>query len=493
MEPFHFLNARRALFLLAMLLLMAPVVAAQEGEASERWYVVRSEGKKIGYLKQTQAVRAGVAELSDTMSIELTRSGQTMRLHQETQTRESLRDGPISFRSRVQASGMQAELNATRGANGEFVVNEQVAGVKHQRTLKVGNDVLFPYALLRKIDTMTLKPGAKFRLRAFDVSTESALDVETEILSKSVRKTFRGDKELIQVRQIMKVSQSIVESMSWVDSDFEPYEVSTEIAGIKLEMQAASAARALSDNDVLEIFEPQLVQSPRPLKPSEYNAAVRWTFSYVRPTKALPANTDEQGVIAKANGFTTTVCARCGSEAKLSSAQVDRYTQASAWVQSDTPELRNAASKALAKATKRGPADIMRALQAFVANHLKDKTLTVGFASALEAYKTQSGDCTEHALLLAALGRTQNVPTRVVAGLAYVDRYEGKRGVFVPHAWTQAYIDGHWQSFDAALGAFSSGHVVLSLDGDNPTSFSDAISLLGNVRVDKVDVLERTP
>jgi hypothetical protein len=490
---FHFLDSKQSLLVVWLMLLSLSAFAADTSavESLERWYVVRSEGKKIGHLKQTQSVQDGIATLTDTMSIELTRSGQTMSLYQETQTRESLTDGPLSFSSRVQASGMQAELNATRNAAGAFDIREKVAGVEHQRTLKVEPDVLFPYALLQKVDSMDLKPGSKFSLRAFDVSTESALTLETEILSKAMRKTFQGEQELLQVRQSMKVSQSTVDSLSWVNAEFEPLEVNTEIAGLKLEMQAASAARALSENDTLEIFEPQLVQSPRPLKISEQNKPVRWTFSYLRPTQALPANTDEQRVETAGKGFSTLVCARCGSEAKLSVDQLKTYTQASAWLQSDTAELRNAAAKAVGKTTKRSAADTMRKLQTFVATHLKDKTLTVGFASALEAYKTQSGDCTEHALLLAALGRAQGVPTRVVAGLAYVDRYAGKRGVFVPHAWTQAHIDGHWQSFDAALGAFSSGHVVLSLDGDNPTSFSDAISLLGNVRVDKVDVLER--
>jgi hypothetical protein len=60
-------------------------------------------------------------------------------------------------------------------------------------------------------------------------------------------------------------------------------------------------------------------------------------------------------------------------------------------------------------------------------------------ASAREAYDNRSGDCTEFAVLLAAAARARNIPTRLVAGLAYSSRFLGGQHVFGPHMWVQSW------------------------------------------------------
>jgi hypothetical protein len=92
-------------------------------------------------------------------------------------------------------------------------------------------------------------------------------------------------------------------------------------------------------------------------------------------------------------------------------------------------------------------------------------------------------------VLLAALGRALDIPTRVVDGLAYTDHYAGKEHVFVPHAWTQAWVDGHWQSFDAALPGFDAGHIALSVGDGDPWRFFAGMDTLGHLRIERVEAL----
>ena len=91
-----------------------------------------------------------------------------------------------------------------------------------------------------------------------------------------------------------------------------------------------------------------------------------------------------------------------------------------------------------------------------------------GHFSALETIRRHAGDCTEAAALLAALGRAAGIPTRVASGLVYSRPiYHGVSNVFMPHSWVLAYVDGEWKSFDAALDAFDSSHIALTVgDGD---------------------------
>jgi len=91
-----------------------------------------------------------------------------------------------------------------------------------------------------------------------------------------------------------------------------------------------------------------------------------------------------------------------------------------------------------------------------------------GHYSALETLARRAGDCTEAAVLLAALGRAIGIPTRVASGLVYSrEDYHGVANVFMPHSWVLAYVDGKWRSFDAALDRFDATHIALVIgDGD---------------------------
>jgi len=96
---------------------------------------------------------------------------------------------------------------------------------------------------------------------------------------------------------------------------------------------------------------------------------------------------------------------------------------------------------------------------------------------------TRQGDCTEHALLLTAIARASGIPARVATGLAYVPRFGERENVFVPHAWTEAYVDGRWQGFDAALQGFDSGHIALAVGDGDPVRYFAGVALLGRLKV----------
>lgn len=96
-----------------------------------------------------------------------------------------------------------------------------------------------------------------------------------------------------------------------------------------------------------------------------------------------------------------------------------------------------------------GPRERAERLAALVHREIAAKSLDTGFATASEVARTRTGDCTEHAVLLAALLRAEGIPSRVVSGLVYLEEMAGARDVFGYHMWTQALIDGRWVDLDA--------------------------------------------
>lgn len=64
--------------------------------------------------------------------------------------------------------------------------------------------------------------------------------------------------------------------------------------------------------------------------------------------------------------------------------------------------------------------------------------------SAMDVLKEPVGVCRDYATLFTALARAAGIPTRLVAGLVYMD------GSFYYHAWAESFV-GEWVPFDATL------------------------------------------
>src|SRR5262249_44857167 len=146
-----------------------------------------------------------------------------------------------------------------------------------------------------------------------------------------------------------------------------------------------------------------------------------------------------------------------------------RYLRPNAWVQSDDSSVKMFAARYSGSGTTE---QIMRQLVNGVQEYMTGTVDYLGYASAREALLTRSGDCTEFAVVLAAAARARGIPTRVVAGLAYADRFSGKKDVFSPHTWVQSWTGSRWVSFDAGLGAFDATHIALAIGDGDPRNTS---------------------
>jgi hypothetical protein len=135
----------------------------------------------------------------------------------------------------------------------------------------------------------------------------------------------------------------------------------------------------------------------------------------------------------------------------------------------------------------------MERLRRFVSGYITPHGLDVGYASAMEVVSHPQGDCTEYAVLLAALARAQEIPARVVTGMVYSDRYGGRPHVFVPHAWVQAWIDGRWRSYDAALRHFDSSHIALDTGDGDPWHFFNVTNLFSQLQIEDISPVQPQP
>jgi transglutaminase-like putative cysteine protease len=159
------------------------------------------------------------------------------------------------------------------------------------------------------------------------------------------------------------------------------------------------------------------------------------------------------------------VTVELGSSPKVDPRTVDvaEYLRASTYLNHRDPKLGELRAQALDPVETTDPAVRAEALRELVHAHLVKKDLNTLLATASEVATTRAGDCTEHAVLLAALLRADGIPSRVVTGLVYVDRFVGEVNLFGYHMWTQAFLDGRWIDLDATLGRrFDATHIAFT-------------------------------
>jgi hypothetical protein len=100
-----------------------------------------------------------------------------------------------------------------------------------------------------------------------------------------------------------------------------------------------------------------------------------------------------------------------------------------------------------ALAREHGAQPSLEALRDFTGRAIARKTMERGWDLASVVAQNGVGDCTEHAVLLAALARAAGRPARVVVGVLFA---ETEAGVLAfGHAWAEIHVDGAWRRVDA--------------------------------------------
>jgi hypothetical protein len=154
-----------------------------------------------------------------------------------------------------------------------------------------------------------------------------------------------------------------------------------------------------------------------------------------------------------------------------------RFLSPGPFIQSDHPEIIQLARSIVREA----PDDLkkVRKLVTWVFEQI-EKQPTPSIPDALSTLAVKKGDCNEHAVLLAALGRAAGIPTRIETGLTYLD------GRFMYHAWNAFFI-GHWVTGDAVFNQVPADvtHVgIMTSENEMGTALA---GMIGNIQITIVE------
>ncbi len=165
---------------------------------------------------------------------------------------------------------------------------------------------------------------------------------------------------------------------------------------------------------------------------------------------------------------------------ELPSAIIERHRTASFLVDFDEPEV-----LALVQAIPRDAS--LAELRKQVAARF-ERIDYGSFWTASRAARNKAGDCTEHAVLLAAVARALGHPARVVLGYAVLT--DADNGYAFGHAWTEIHDGSRWQRIDATpVGELAITYLILSeLDDEGPGHVSTSSQLVSILLQTSLDV-----
>jgi len=232
-------------------------------------------------------------------------------------------------------------------------------------------------------------------------------------------------------------------------------------------MTAEDAIRAVS------VASPYRISEHAAMGKIRYRIAMRDGIAWQWP------ETGEQHVEHDGDTIVLTVCQTCGQEASPTPAELVRDLQPNRWADNSDGNVRMLASDVHEATVDRRMRKLVHAVQLQMNGPIDFN----GYLTSREAFDAQKGDCTENALLLAAAAKARHIPVRVVAGIAYASRFLGKKRVFGPHMWVQAWNGSRWTSYDAGLGEFDSTHIVLAIGDGRPEGLGAAFGKLRDIHI----------
>jgi len=108
------------------------------------------------------------------------------------------------------------------------------------------------------------------------------------------------------------------------------------------------------------------------------------------------------------------------------------------------------------------------------------KTPTLSVPSALSVLVNMEGDCNEHTVLFTALTRSLGIPTKMVAGLVYLE------GSFYYHVWPKVYV-GKWINMDPTLGQETSDATHIPLVEGGIKEQIELIKIISELKIEVLD------
>lgn len=459
----------------------------------DSWFILSIGGTDCGWMHEKFEVLGDRIQTSNDIRMTLGRAGASTTVRVGWKFTESLDGTPIECEVK-QESGPEVSQTVYRFSKTEVSVLETAGGRTLSRTIPFPEGIWWTPAQVERNVTTQRKDGAtEIAYRTVDPSSGLRIvDMVTKRIGEGEEKNT--------IRWITTNSAVPMPTEEDVDTGGEIVMSRTKMAiGDMIARRSSEAqAKKTSTNGGVDLILRSMVSLE---KPSPELLTARHARFAVRSTNNESISFSAAGAqrfdVNPEGGIFIDVKVGRTSPATADELADARYLDSSILIDANDPAVQALALRAVKSAglNETSPVvDRAEALRAFVMRFIIHKDLATAFAGASAVAQSKAGDCSEHAVLLAALLRAQGIPARVASGMVYAEEFGGKRDIFAWHMWTQALVNGAWLDLDATLStrSFHPGHLLIATsaqdDAQLDADFSNLLSTIGNVSIEVLHV-----
>ncbi len=468
--PLSYLNAQ-----------IIQVTPKSEGKLIEENYDVitirdaSGKDQKVGYVhyevRELQGNEKGLIRAKKTLKMRVQRGKDTSEIDEEYSTDENAKNEVVGIFIRQklgtnQFSIRRGKLNGSRmeftseglGEKSDAPWDKSILGVRGENNFfknkKYQSGDSFDYMVF--IHSLTYPNKVHLQIDKLE-------QVQLLGKSKTLRKiTLIPYKIKAQTTDKKPFEIQLPSSTSWIDPKTnEILLTETDFPGMGLiRIQRGSIKDAMAPNGKLpELISNQSIRVSKVIANIETANAIKYRISVKTPLsdiKKMVAEDARQSIEESGrNQITLEVEAIRDPKSVSAPKKVgEEYLQSNYFINSDDPKVQKFAK--LAIGLEIDPWRKAQRIEKWVHDHMQTSSYTEALATADHVAKTLTGDCTEYAMLAAAMCRAVKIPSRTAIGLIYVnDRKIGPMMAF--HMWTEVFVNNQWLALDATRGFGSVG------------------------------------
>jgi hypothetical protein len=491
--------------------------AASAGTAAnvdrETWEIYTIQGTRVGYGRT--AVKQGSEGAGNRLQIEGLQHLSLKRFNERTEQEMSFSssetgDGRlIEFQSEIRQGAVPLRTTG-RVAGDRLLLETTTQGQRQPASIpwsaEYGGFSAVEQSLLRK----PMQPDERRTLRALVIAINQVATIEMTARAYEPAKLLSGTYDLLRIDTVTHFADGQeLATVVWCDRTGDSLKTRTDMLGKGtadgegLESFRATKAEALEQTAAggFDLGRDLSVKVARPL-PKPYaddphatrQIRYRVCLEGGDPAAVFVAGPSQQVRSIDPHTAEVTVYAiRPGLGGGNAGARQDPPTDGDLapnnLIQSDDAKVVALAQQAVAQEganPQHDPWQTAVRLEGYVHRLIVKKDFSQAFATAAEVAEHPEGDCTEHAVLLAALCRAQKIPARVAIGLVYL----AGQDTFAYHMWTEVYVDRRWTAIDATLarGGIGAAHLKLAhsnLQGASAYSaFLPVLKVAGRLSID---------
>lgn len=457
-------------------------------DSQQTWHANYLQGKKIGYRDTlVRKFELGAKRFTQTEIVErqsLLRFGEKVTLEVKASQLADEKGAIVQFRYELplgnEVTRVQGKVEA-----GKLTYWTENQPDKAPEQVPFPADTLGFSGLEDSLADKPMKPGEERTIKMLQLPPLPLVGTVTlQAKEEELTALPAGEVRLLRIDEKLELpGGGSILCHFWTDSKGQILKYS--VPPVQQETYLVTREQALDNREAfsVDLGSDMLVRLEKPLdKPHEklrivYRIQVKPGPSDINLEKLLASgNSQELKLIDDSTALVTVWAVQLGLRAKIIGAQVmptDADRKPSNLIESDNAEIKTLAQEVL-KQPGFDPGTgwtVARMVEKFVHDYLTQKNYSQAFSSAAEVARTREGDCTEHAVLVAALCRALGIPARVAYGLVYVESEQA----FAFHMWDEVWAVNRWVPFDATLaqGGIGAGHIKFG-----HSSLSDMSALL---------------